>query len=97
MGLEVNVDASDPRRFKRLGHRWLEHSGGDGELRAELLDEGGSPLKGYQRSRSDPFQGDSQSHLMTWGGRIGSIASQGKENPNPVLNEERQVLLLQVG
>jgi len=67
-GLAVNVDALDPRRFKRLGHRWREHPGGEGEIRAELLDEAGTPLEGYQLSRSDPFKGDSQSKLMSWGG-----------------------------
>ena len=68
-GLEVNADASDRRRVKRLGQRWLEHPGGEGEIRAELLDEEGSPLEGYQMSRSDPFRRDSQSHLMTWEGK----------------------------
>lgn len=67
-GLVVNVDALDPRRFRRLGHRWREHPGGEGEIRAELLDEAGATLEGYQLSRSDPFKGDSQSKLMSWGG-----------------------------
>lgn len=41
-------------------------------------DEGGSPLKGYQLSRSDPFRGDSQSHLMTREGESDLSPLQGR-------------------
>ena len=72
------MDASDPRRFKRLGHRWLQHPGGKGEIRAELLEEGGEPLEGYQISRSDPFREDSQSHVMSWEGESDLSPLRGK-------------------
>ncbi|MBL8174196.1 MAG: hypothetical protein JNK48_05975 [Bryobacterales bacterium] len=38
----------------------------DGEIRAELLDAGGSVLPGFSREESIPFRGDAVSHVLRW-------------------------------
>jgi len=40
-----------------------------GSVVAELLDDGGAVVRGFDYSRCDVFAGDSVDHTLTWGGR----------------------------
>lgn len=67
--LVVNADAADPSVWRREWNRWKKHPGGRGEVRAELLDENGSVLPGFEAARCEPLRSDALAHTMNWEGR----------------------------